>query len=81
MTAEKNSNRPTHAIWQVIGEGEKPYWVRVGSAWANRDGKGLTLKFDAYPVSGRTVVREFTERQPEGQDDHAAHTQEQSIAY
>lgn len=81
MTTEKNSNRPTHAIWQVIGEGEKSYWIRVGSAWANRDGKGLTLKFDAYPVVGRTVVREFTERQPEGHDDHAARTPEHGIEY
>lgn len=57
----KSDKRPTHTIWQVIGEGENARWIRVGAAWSNRDGKGLTLRFDAYPVTGRTVVREHTE--------------------
>jgi hypothetical protein len=39
--------------------------VRLGAAWANRDGKGLTLVFDSYPVVGRIQVREFSEQQPE----------------
>lgn len=65
MTKDNNAKRPTHVIWQVIGEGEKARWMQIGAAWANRDGKGLSLKFDAYPVAGRTVVREFSEQQPE----------------
>jgi hypothetical protein len=64
MTKNNDTKRPTHVIWQVIGESDKARWIRVGAAWANRDGKGLTLKFDAYPVAGRTVVREFSEKQP-----------------
>lgn len=63
MSNETNSKRlPTHVIYQVIGENDKGRWIRVGAAWANKDGKGLTLKFDAYPVAGRTVVREITEQ-------------------
>lgn len=62
MTNKTNeANRPTHAIFQVIGEGDKARWIRIGAAWANRDGKGFNLKFDAYPVSGRTVIREVQE--------------------
>jgi hypothetical protein len=62
-TQESSAKRkPTHVIYQVIGEGEKAKWIRVGAAWSNKDGKGLSLKFDAYPVSGRTVVREVTEQ-------------------
>ncbi|WP_375415554.1 hypothetical protein [uncultured Bradyrhizobium sp.] len=61
MTIKNESKRPTHLIWQVIGEADKGRWIRVGAAWANRDGKGFTLKFDAYPVVGRTVIRELTE--------------------
>ncbi len=53
-----NAKRPTHAIFQVIGEGETARWIRVGSGWTNRDGKGLNLVFDAYPVIGRIVIRE-----------------------
>jgi hypothetical protein len=53
----KSGKRPTHMIWQVIGEGDDARWIRVGAAWENRDGKGLSLQFDSYPVVGRTVIR------------------------
>lgn len=58
--------RPTHAIWQVIGDGDNARWNRIGAGWPNRDGKGLFLKFDSYPVVGHVTVREFSERQPNG---------------
>lgn len=61
--SKPKTKRPTHVIWQVIGETDKARWIRVGAAWANRDGKGLTLKFDAYPVAGRTVIREITDKE------------------
>jgi hypothetical protein len=57
----KESNRPTHAIWQVTGEGDKSRWNRVGSAWMHKDAKGANLIFDSIPLSGRVVVREITE--------------------
>lgn len=56
------SNRPTHAIWKVIGEGNKARWIRVGAAWMHKDLKGTNLKFDSMPLSGRVVVRELTEQ-------------------
>lgn len=67
MSNETNeTKRPTHAIYQVIGDGEKARWIRIGAAWANRDGKGFNLKFDAYPASGRTVIREVSDDENEG---------------
>ena len=63
MTKKSNeSNRPTHAIWQVQGEGDKARWNRVGAAWMHKDLKGANLKFDSIPLSGRVVVREITEQ-------------------
>lgn len=59
---EKSTKQPTHIIWQVVGDGEAVRWIRVGAGWANKDGKGLSLRFDSYPVVGRTVVREVTEK-------------------
>lgn len=59
MTNDTNTNRPTHAIYQVTGEGEQSFWHRVGAAWANKDGKGLSLKFDAMPLHGRIMIREI----------------------
>lgn len=63
---ETKTNRPNHAIWQVIDGTEKARWIRVGAGWSNKDGKGLSLKFDSYPVVGRIVVREFSDEQPDG---------------
>lgn len=62
----KSNKRPTHVIWQVIDGKEKSRWIRVGAAWPNKDGKGLRLVFDSYPVIGRIQVREFSEQQPDG---------------
>lgn len=60
------SNRPTHAIWQVTGEGEKQRWNRVGAAWMHKDLKGARLVFDSFPLSGRTMLREITEQDQAG---------------
>lgn len=59
-TNTHTKKQPTHVIWQVIGEKDQARWIRVGAAWSNRDGKGFTLAFDAYPVAGRTVLRALT---------------------
>lgn len=58
----KEANRPTHGIYQVLGEGEKARWIRVGSAWVHKDLKGANMKFDSYPTHGRVVVREIGEK-------------------
>jgi len=68
----KTKRQPTHVVWQVIGESDKAKWIRVGAGWANKDGKGISLVFDAYPMTGRIVVREVTENEgtdaPGGQE-------------
>jgi hypothetical protein len=67
MSEKSNeTNRPTHAIWQVQGEGDKARWNRVGAAWMHKDLKGANLKFDSFPMSGRIVVREITEQDNAG---------------
>lgn len=67
MSNKTNNKRPTHAIYQVVGDGDQARWLRVGAAWSNRDNKGFTLKFDAYPIVGRTVLREFSDKPEAGQ--------------
>lgn len=57
MTNETQTKRPTHAVYQVIGEGEKPYWSRIGAGWQHQDGKGINLDMDALPMRGRVVIR------------------------
>jgi hypothetical protein len=63
MTTSNETKRPTHVIWQVIGETDKARWIRVGAGWSKKDGKGLTLKFDSHPVVGRTIIRALTNRE------------------
>lgn len=58
MNENKKPKPPTHIIWQVIGNDDKARWIRVGAGWTNKDGKGLNLVFDSYPVIGRISLRE-----------------------
>ena len=51
-TNTNEANRPSHIIWQVIGEGDKSRWTRIGAAWPNRDGKGLN-----WPAPGFVDTR------------------------
>jgi len=55
MTTE--SNRPTHGVFIVEGEGKKAFWTKVGAAWANKDGEGFTINLTCLPLNGRLVVR------------------------
>jgi hypothetical protein len=58
---EQTKKRPSHIIYQVIGEEEKARWNRIGAAWTHKGGKGYYLRFDAYPVTGRIQMRENVE--------------------
>ena len=60
---------------KAIGKGfssgvTKTYWTKVGAAWPHKDGKGLTVSISpGISVSGRIVLREWTEEQPQSHDD------------
>ncbi len=62
MSTETPKLKRTHAIYQVMENDKKSRWVRIGAARTNKDGKGLFLKFDAYPVTGKTVIREISDQ-------------------
>ena len=42
-------------------EGQDPFWLKVGAAWANKDGKGFNVVVQALPLDGRLVLREYKE--------------------
>ena len=54
--------RPTHEAFAVRNfekDGEQETsWLKVGVAFAHKDGKGFDILLDAFPVWGRVVVRE-----------------------
>jgi len=56
MSTENNSNRkPSHRLYQVVGEGKAAIWTPIASAWAHRDGKGYNI---LVPFIGKIVMRE-----------------------
>ena len=64
------SSKPSHKAFVVEdreeGSDEKPFWTRVGSAWPHGDGKGLNIQLaTGVSVSGRLVLREYTEKDAE----------------
>ncbi len=56
------TNKPTHRLYRVNGEGDAARWTAIGAAWPNRDGAGFSLSFDAVPLQGRIVMRRITEK-------------------
>ena len=65
------TNRPSHGIFQIKGDGDNARWIRVGAAWLHKDQKGANLIFDSIPLSGRVVLRELTEKEQSGEEGRA----------
>ena len=40
--------------------GGKPYWLRIGSAWVNKD-RSLNIRLNALPLDGQLQVRKAKE--------------------
>ena len=67
--SDTNSNRPSHRLFNVTGDGDSARWTDIGVAWATKDGKGFTLALNAIPVypvlSGQTVLAGRSESAPQ----------------
>jgi hypothetical protein len=49
---------PTHIAYQIQDrEGTKPFWQKIGGAWAHADGRGFTLQLALMPLDGRITLR------------------------
>ncbi len=56
----------------VDGRNGKTFWLRIGSAFTNRDGS-TNVYLDAYPTSGKLQIRPFDDHAPSREpDSHAA---------
>jgi hypothetical protein len=58
------SKNPTYVAYHIRkGKGERSYWTRIGSAWANKDGEGFNIQLDGLvPLDGRISVRIISEK-------------------
>jgi hypothetical protein len=53
----KKTNQPTHRVYAVRKTGQDAsYWAEIGAAWANKDGKGFSLKLNLLPVGEADIV-------------------------
>lgn len=59
------TQKPTHQVYIVNGEGRKATWTRVGVCWPHKDAKGFSVSTDAIPLPVRFVIREIAERDME----------------
>lgn len=57
MKNQGKTNRPTHNVFVVEGEGDKAFWTKIGVAWQHDDGEGMNITLTAIPLNGRIVVR------------------------
>lgn len=56
------SAKKMQAVYTVVPKPEgRDLWLRVGSAFPNRDGS-LTVYLDAVPINGRLHIREYQPR-------------------
>ncbi len=62
----KQPQQPTKPVYSVFtvedrGEGNDPFWLKIGAAFEHKDGKGYNLTLQALPTDGRLVLREYKE--------------------
>ncbi len=64
-----NNSAPSHNVFTVEdrGEGEDHFWLKIGAAWAHKDGKGFNVNLSALPPDNRLVLRVPSE-DPERQE-------------
>ena len=70
------NSAPTHNVFTVEdrGKDEDPFWLKIGAAWAHKDGKGFNISLSALPLDNRLVLREPTETD----DDQSSRQQRKS---
>lgn len=57
-----SNNKRMQAVYAVVPKPEgKDVWLRVGSAFPNRDGS-VTVLLDAIPTNGRLQIRDYQPR-------------------
>lgn len=67
----ENSSKRFRAVYAVVPKQDgKDVWLRVGSAFENRDGSETVL-LDAVPIGGKLQIRDYQPRDVTGQRDGA----------
>ena len=54
-----DNHSPSFNVYTVEdrGQGEDPFWLKIGAAFPHKDGKGFNLVLSAFPIDNRLVMR------------------------
>jgi len=66
QNTNQTNKAPDYLAWHVTKKDDKSYWNKVGAAWSHKDGRGISLQLESYPIDGRIVLREPLDDQTEG---------------
>ncbi len=83
---EINERDPKFKVVYTIverGEGKKPFWIRIGAAFVNRD-QSMNVKLDAHPQNGMLHIRDYVpweDRRGGGDEPMGAHRREETHSY
>jgi hypothetical protein len=73
MAERDQSHQPSHRAYSVIKrEGQDDFWLNLGLAFPHKDGKGLNVILQAYPLDGKIVLREVSDDDREAADNDRA---------
>jgi len=76
----ENGSKRFRAVYAVVQKPEgKDIWLRVGSAFENRDGS-TTVLLDAVPIGGKLQIRDYQPRDVAGSTAGATQTGRQPEA-
>ena len=65
MAENRDAKQPTHRAYSVIKrEGQDDFWLNLGLVFPHKDGKGLNIMLQAFPLDGKIVCREVSEEDP-----------------
>ncbi len=65
MPNDKRNTLDVFTILPPYKEGGKSRWLRIGSAWVNRD-RSMNIKLDALPLNGELQIRKHVAREDRG---------------
>jgi hypothetical protein len=66
MADRDEPRQPSHRAYSVIKrDGQDDYWLNLGLAFPHKDGGGLNIMLQAFPLDGKIVLREIADDEPE----------------
>lgn len=67
MSTSSSSAASWKAVYTVLERKERSLWIRIGTAFVNRDGS-LNVKLDALPINGALHIRDAEPKDAEPAD-------------